>query len=144
MQIRLLDLKIRHKMEEKDTLLSMASGISAIQSDPNKVQTSGNTIGPMRYVDKVVDLEKDIDKMIGKYVRERDRIINQIHQLGDARYIELLSLKYIGQQENGRIHYMRLEEIACTMTKSNGEPYSYDHIRSMHGEALKRFSEIMQ
>ena len=143
-QIRLLDLKIDQKIEERQELIHRASGITAVSVDPNRVQTSGDTVGPMRYVDKAVDMEKDINRMIDEYTDARDRIINQIHQLSDARYVELLGLKYVGRREkDGRMHYMRLEEIACTMVKSNGEPYSYDHIRSMHGEALKRFSEIM-
>lgn len=143
-QIRLLDLKIDQKIEERQELMHRASGIAAVSADPNRVQTSGDTVGPMRYVDKAVDMEQDINRMISEYTSARDRIINQIHQLSDARYVELLNLKYVGRREkNGRMHYMRLEEIACTMIKSNGEPYSYDHIRSMHGEALKRFSEIM-
>ena len=139
-QIHVLDLKIEQKIEEKKELLHRAAGVSAVTSDPNKVQTSGDTVGPMRYVDRAMDLERNINRLIDEYTDTRDKIINQIHEMEDPRYIELLSLRYVGRREkNGRIHYLRLEEIACTMTKSNGEPYSYDHINRLHGEALQKF-----
>ena len=139
-QIRLLNVKIDQKIQEKEELMSLAESRGSQAGDPNKVQTSGSTAGPMRYVDKAVDMESRIDRMIDSYIDLKDTIINQINQLDDPRYIELLSLKYVGRRdEYGRIHYFRLEEIACTMTKRNGEPYSYDHINRLHGEALQKF-----
>lgn len=142
-QIRLLDLKISQKQEERDHLKAMAAGNSSPVLSKDKVQTSGSGDKMARTVDKYIDLEKEIDKMISQYVDMRDHIIDQIHSLGDSKYVELLYLKYVGRREdNGKIHYLRLEEIACVMKKSNGLPYSYEHIRMLHGEALKRFAEI--
>ena len=113
-QIRLLDLKIDQKIQEKEDLLTRAEGRTAVSGDPNKVQTSRSADGPMRHVDEAVDLEHDIDRLIDTYTTMRDRIINQIHELDDARYVELLQLKYVGQRmKSGRMHYYRLEEIAC-------------------------------
>lgn len=141
-QIRLLDLKIDQKIQEKEDLLTRAEGRTAVSGDPNKVQTSRSADGPMRHVDEAVDLEHDIDRLIDTYTTVRDRIINQIHELDDARYVELLQLKYVGQRmKSGRMHYYRLEEIACIMVKTNGQPYSYDHINQLHGEALREFSK---
>ena len=142
-QVRLLDLKISQKQEERDHLKAMAAGNSSPMLSKDKVQTSGSGDKMARTVDKYIDLEKEIDKMISQYVDMRDHIIDQIHSLGDSKYVELLYLKYVGQKgKDERIHYLRLEEIACIMRKSNGLPYTYEHIRSMHGEALKRFAEI--
>ena len=142
-QIRLLDLKISQKQEERDHLKAMAAGNSSPVLSKDKVQTSGSGDKMARTVDKYIDLEKEIEKMISQYVDMRDHIIDQIHSLGDSKYVELLYLKYVGRRENGgKIHYFRLEEIACVMKKSNGLPYSYEHIRMLHGEALKRFAEI--
>lgn len=73
-QIRLLDLKIDQKIEERQELMHMASGIAAVSADPNRVQTSGDTVGPMRYVDKAVDMEQDINRMISEYTSVRDKI----------------------------------------------------------------------
>ena len=142
-QIRLLDLKIRQKIEERDHLKAMAAGNSSPVLSKDKVQTSGSGDKMARTVDRYVDLEMQIDKLIDQYVDMRDHIIDQIHAVGEAKYVELLYLKYVGQKgKDERIHYLRLEEIACIMRKSNGLPYTYEHIRSMHGEALKRFAEI--
>lgn len=144
-QVRLLDLKIDHKLEEKAYLRALAEGNGSQKLSRDRVQTSisGDKMGSI--VDRYVDLEKEIDRMIDEYVDKRDHIINQIHMVEGAKYVELLKLKYIGvrNEDTGRIKYLRLEEIACTMLKSDGTPYSYEHVRSMHGEALRRFTEIM-
>ena len=141
-QIRILDLKINQKIQERDSLKAMAAGNSSPVLSKDKVQTSGSGDKMSRTVDKYVDMEIEIDRMIDQFVDLRDKIINQIHGLNDARYIELLYLKYVGRREkDGNIHYLRLEEIACVMKKSNGEPYTYQHIRAMHGEALQRFAK---
>ena len=36
---------------------------------------------------------------------------------------------------------LRLEQIACEMHKSNGDAYSFDHINTLHGEALQEFDK---
>lgn len=142
-QIRLLDLKIGQKIEERDHLKAMAEGNSSPVLSKDKVQTSGSGDKMARTVDKYVDLEIEIDRLIDQYVDMRDKIIDQIHALNKAKYVELLYLKYVGRKgRDGRTHYLRLEEIACIMKKSNGMPYTYEHIRSLHGEALKKFEEI--
>jgi len=143
-QIRLLNLKIDQKMEEKADLMSRAMGNHSPVLSKDKVQSSISGDKMSNTIDRYVDLEKEIDDLIDRYVDKRDMIINQIHQLDDPRYVELLQLKYVGRRGgDGRMHYMRLEEIACIMKKPSGMPYTYGHIKSLHGEALKQFAEIM-
>ena len=143
-QIRLLNLKIEQKMEEKADLMSRAMGNHSPTLTKDKVQPSISGDRMSNTIDRYVDLEKEIDDLIDRYVDKRDMIINQIHQLDDPRYVELLQLKYVGRRGgDGRMHYMRLEEIACIMKKPSGMPYTYGHIKSLHGEALKQFAEIM-
>lgn len=143
-QIRLLNLKIDQKMEEKADLMSRAMGNHSPVLSKDKVQSSISGDRMSNTIDRYVDLEKEIDDLIDRYVDKRDMIINQIHQLEDPRYVELLQLKYVGRRGgDGRMHYMRLEEIACIMKKPSGMPYTYGHIKSLHGEALKQFAEIM-
>jgi len=143
-QIRLLNLKIDQKMEEKADLMSRAMGNHSPVLSKDKVQSSISGDKMSNTIDRYVDLEKEIDDLIDRYVDKRDMIINQIHQLEDPRYVELLQLKYVGRRGgDGRMHYMRLEEIACIMKKPSGMPYTYGHIKSLHGEALKQFAEIM-
>ena len=141
-QIRLLNLKIDQKMEEKADLMSRAAGNHSPTLTKDKVQSSISGDRMSNTIDRYVDLEKEIDDLIDRYVDKRDIIINQIHQLEDPRYVELLQLKYVGRRGgDGRMHYMRLEEIACIMKKPNGLSYTYGHINRLHGEALQAFKE---
>lgn len=126
-QIRLLDLKIQHRMEEKKTLMSMASGVSAVSGSPDKVQTSGSTEGPMRYADKYMDMEKEIATLIDKYIDLRNLVISQIHQLEDARYVEVLHQRYV--------NCYSFELIAVNMH------YSIRRIYQLHSDALQEFSK---
>lgn len=131
-QVRALDVRIDQKIQEKEDLFSRALGNGSPALDPNKVQTSacGDPMGAA--VDRYVDMEKEIDEMIDSFVDLKHRIIDQIQQLSDPRYIELLYLHYI--------KYKRLEEVACMMRKRDGGVYSYDHIVRIHGEALQEFA----
>ena len=142
-QIRMLDKRINRKIEEKEVLKSIAEGVKSPGMDPNKVQSSINLHKTEEAITRYIDMETEIDQMIDELVVLRDRIINEIHELDDVRYEELLYLKYVGKldENTDRIHYLRLEEIACTMIKSNGDHYSFDHIAHMHGEALQKFWE---
>ena len=142
-QIRMLDKRINRKIEEKEVLKSIATSTGRFNMDPNKVQSSINLHKTEEAITRYIDMETEIDQMIDELVVLRDRIINEIHELDDVRYEELLYLKYVGKldENTDRIHYLRLEEIACTMIKSNGDHYSFDHIAHMHGEALQKFWE---
>jgi len=142
-QIRLLDKRIDRKIEEKEVLKNLAASTGSFSMNPDKVQSSINLHKTEDVITKYVDLEKEINRMIDELVLLRDRIINEIHQIDDVRYEELLCLKYVGKlDENAdRIHYYRLEEIACIMKKPNGDHYSFDHVAHLHGEALQLFWE---
>ena len=138
-QIKLLNLKIDQKQEEREDLLKSA----IYNSSPaltERVQTSVSGDKMSRIVDRCVDMDKDINDMVMQYMEKRDRIINQIQALEDPRCVEILYHKYVGhRRSDGRMEYMRLEEIACIMRKPNGSPYTYGHIRALHGKALKDF-----
>jgi transcriptional regulator GlxA family with amidase domain len=81
------------------------------------------------------DIKAEIDALIKKLVADRHRIIGEIHMLTDARYIQILYLHYVEDK--------KLEDVAEMMVKTNGEPYSYDHIASLHGMALREFDRII-
>lgn len=132
-QIRQLDLMINQRIEQVEELKQIAAGVKSPGMKMEMVQTSkeGDPIGNI--VNKYLDMEKEIDAMIDSYVDLKDKIIGEIQALPDPRMVELLSLRYI--------KYMRLEEIACTMKKRNGYPYSYDHIRRLHSMSLNAFQK---
>lgn len=134
-QIKILNKRIEQRERERDSLISEAMCNSSPTLSLDKVQSSisGDPMG-----DKVVEIA-DIMHEIGQLIIEmqlaRHRIIGEIHTLNNAKHIELLYLHYV--------ECRKLTEIADIMRKSNGEPYSYDHIASMHGQALQEFDKII-
>ena len=134
-QIKRLEIKIDQRRQERDRLLSDAMGNGSPRLSRDRVQTSvsGDTMGEK--LAECADIQKEIDALIKKLVADRHRIIGEIHMLTDARYIQILYLHYV----EGK----RLEDVAEMMVKTNGEPYSYDHIASLHGMALQEFDRII-
>ena len=130
-QINVLDKKIQQRIEEKDELMTRAvsTGGRGMKPDVIQVSVDGDQVG--RIIDRYIDMEARITLMIDRLVNMRHKIIGQIQQLENPKHVELLYLRYV--------KYMRLEEIACTMIKTNKEPYSYEHINRMHGQALQEF-----
>jgi hypothetical protein len=132
-RIKWYDNLIQQKREELDYLYNLATSTGTRQLKADMVQTSvdGDKVG--RAIDRYVDLEREIETMTSKFVREKNKIINQIQHIPDSRYEEILYLKYV--------KYYRLEQVACIMRKSNGQPYSFDHIAALHVKALKSFEK---
>lgn len=126
MQIKLLDVKIQQKRTQVDDLKDRATSISGQQTDAVRVQSSkdGDTIG--RKVAKYADLEAEIEADTYELLQLKHSIINQIQQLTDRRYVELLYKRYV--------EYKRLELIALEMN------YDYDYVRALHGYALQEFA----
>ena len=84
-QVRLLDLKISQKQEERDHLKAMAAGNSSPVLSKDKVQTSGSGDKMARTVDKYIDLEKEIETMSSQYVDMPEHSIGQIHSHADSQ-----------------------------------------------------------
>ena len=127
-QVRRLAIVIRQSEEQRDELEEIVK----------QTQSAGyDRIGSKSADDsehtkvKLLNVKRDINGRIADYVETKDHIIREIQMLDNPRHVELLHLRYID--------FMRLEEIACVMRKTNGAPYSYDHIRAMHVQALKAF-----
>ena len=89
---------------------------------------------------------KRLEIQIEQRRQERDRLLSDAmsnssprltvdNTLNDARYIQILYLHYV----EGK----RLEDVAEIMVKTNGKPYSYDHIASLHGMALQEFDRVI-
>jgi hypothetical protein len=134
-QLKRLEIKIDQRRQERDRLLSDAMGNGSPRLSRDRVQTSvsGDAMGEK--LAECADIKAEIDALIKKLVVDRHRIIGEIHMLTDARYIQILYLHYV----EGK----RLEDVAEMMVKTNGEPYSYDHIASLHGMALREFDRII-
>lgn len=111
--------------ERIEELYADASGLKAIVYDKDRVQVSPTN--QMEIVFERIDAEaaKYVKARL-RYEREVHKRIDQIGQLYNAQYAQVLTLRYI----NGK----RWEEIACIMN------YSFRHITRLHGQALAAFA----
>lgn len=128
-QVQKLDVMINQKIAEKSELRKF-DGISGIDYSGDKVQSSpkGDALFT-KSVERIIDLEKEIDNMIDQYVDLKHQIINEIQSLSNTTYIDILFKKYV--------EYKRLEVIAVEMS------YSYQYVRVMHGYALQEFEKTV-
>lgn len=128
-QIQKLDVMINQKTAEKSELRKF-DGVLGIDYSGDKVQSSPKGDAPFtKSVERIIDLEKEIDDMIDQYVNFKDQIINEIQSLSNVTYIEILYKRYI--------KYKRLEVIAVELG------YSYQYVRVMHGYALQEFEKAV-
>ena len=125
-QIIRLEQKIRHAKEEiarRRDLVSSPTIAGEMKKD--KIQT---TLNLHRWEDSVVDIELLNNKlaiMINSYIAKREQIIRQIDDMDLPLHVEILRGYYLQGKS--------LKQIA----EENG--YSHDHIRRVHGIALREF-----
>lgn len=122
-QARTLDLLINAKQSELYRLKLMATSVSS-PSITEKAQSSGDNTA-MRIIDKIVDLQNEINLEIDKLVDLKFEIREKIGNVYNQKFITLLTDKYI----NG----FTFEQIAERMDTS------YETIKGWHGEALQIF-----
>ena len=134
-QLKNLEIKIAQRRQERDRLIAEAMGNNSPRLSVDKVQSSGAGDQMSDKLADAADIQREVDWLINKLIADRHRIIGEIHTLTDARYIQILYLHYV----EGK----KLEDVAEIMVKTNGKPYSYDHIASLHGMALQKFDRII-
>lgn len=122
-QARVLDMLINAKQSELYSLKLMATSVSS-PSITEKVQSSGDNTA-MRIIDKIVDLQNEINLEIDKLVDLKSEIREKIGNVYNQKFITLLTDKYI----NG----FTIEQIAERMEKD------YKTVCRWHGEALQIF-----
>ena len=122
-QIRLFDICIRQKEAELAAMRSEIESMSAAVTG-ERVQTSAKDKMSEK-VSHIVDLEAQIIQDKEKFLRMKDRIINEIQGLDNSVYVDILYKRYV--------EYKQLEEIAVEMN------YSYRQVLRLHGFALQEF-----
>lgn len=122
-QIRLFDICIRQKEAELAAMRSEIENMSAAVTG-ERVQTSAKDKMSEK-VSHIVDLEAIIIQDKEKFLRMKDRIINEIQSLDNSVYVDILYKRYV--------EYKQLEEIAVEMN------YSYRQVLRLHGFALQEF-----
>lgn len=126
-QIERLDRMIQNKLSEIEQLKHIATSITIAPKDVN-VQVSSDKDRMGSTVAKLIDLEKETDRLVDEYMEKRKRIIEQIDSIKDTNMYHVLSEKYVSRKG--------LRVIAVEMG------YSFKQICRIHGDALQEFERI--
>ncbi len=130
MKLKILDVKINNELETISALRASLTGTFVLNTTGEKIKgkcVAGNSKF-VRTITKIDNMEHKVDKEIDCFVDEKHKFINQIQNLGNAVYIDILNKKYIEYEK-----YPNLETIAVKYNKS------YSNIIRLHGEALEIF-----
>ena len=119
-------MMINNKLAEIYRLKNMASGIF-ISTDSERVQASGNKDRLGNTVAKIIDLERETDKLIDILFDKRNNIIKQIDSLSNSDYYQILALRYV--------NYDTFNDI------SDKTGWSIRQVFRLHGEALQEFEK---
>lgn len=113
------------KQEEYIQRLRDSLTIAGISYDKERIQSSSDPDKFAKIFGQIDEEEQRLEDMKTRFVNTRVKIINQIHELQDVRYEELLNHVYVDD--------MTLKETAEKMS------FSYDYIRELHNTALQTF-----
>lgn len=126
-QIERLDRMIQNKLSEINQLKHIATSITIAPKEVN-VQASSDKDRVGSAVAKLLDLEKETDKLVDEYIDKRKRIIEQIDSIEDTNMYHVLSERYIMRKD--------LSVIAVEMG------YSFKQVCRIHGNALMEFERL--
>ena len=126
-QIERLDKMIQNKLSEIYQLKTMACSVT-VSNEKERVQTSSDNDRLGSTVAKIVDLEKETDMLVDRFIDKRSHIISQIDGLDNIDYYHVLSMRYVARDT--------FETIA---EKTN---WSIRRVFSIHGDALKEFEKL--
>lgn len=125
-QVRRYDRMINNKLSEIYQLKTLATSIS-VATDADRVQSSGNKDRMGNVVARLVDIERETDKLIQVYTEKRQIIISQIDSMEDINFYDVLFHRYI----EGKT----FEAIADDMH------YSWRQVMRIHDDALVAFEK---
>ena len=125
-QIEKLDKMIQNKLSEIYQLKTMECSVT-VSNYKEHIQTSADKDRMGSAVSKIVDLEKETDRLIDYYIKKRNHIIKQIDKIEDINMYHVLSSRYVGKKT--------FEEIATEMH------YSLMQINRIHGKDLLEFEK---
>ena len=128
-QIRKCDNQINNKLAERTQLREMATSITSTLKDDVVQSGGGGKSRVAEAVDKIIDLEREIDADIDKLVELKREIMSVIDQI-DSPHRDILYKRYF--------QYKTWEQISVEMD------YSYRHVTRMHGQALLELKRVLE
>lgn len=126
-QIKILDTKIKQKQEQYNQLYESTHSVGAVRYDREPVQTSRTNDAIERSIIRYLELEEEIKDETLNLQKTKHKIINEIQELDNDRFINLLYKKYV--------EYKPMNMIAEEMC------YSYDYVKELHRNSLKAFED---
>ncbi len=126
-QIEKLDALIKNKLIEKQQWMDVALGITP-QMSIDRVQSTGNQQKMACAIEKMVDIERELDECVDRLIDTRNEVLSVLEQLDKEEY-DFLHLVYVQ-------HY-KLKDVA------NRKNYSYSWATTFHGNALKSVQTIL-
>lgn len=133
----LINNKIAEKAQWKDIALGVTSGVQSITIEVKgkkelhnmeKVQSSGSQSKLADAIARCVDIEAEIDRLVGKLIDLKQEIIKTIEQLNATEY-DVLHKRYI--------QGMTFDEIGAAKRKSKS------WATTVHGRALQSLQRIL-
>ena len=126
-QIERLDKMIQNKLSEIYQLKTMACSVT-VSNDGERVQTSSDKDRLGSTVAKIVDLEKETDRLVDRFVDLKKEIMSIISMIKSEKHREILFKKYFEQKSI----YAIAEELGMT---DRG-------CKKAHKRALEEFEKI--
>lgn len=130
-QLQRLDTVMNQKIREADDLRLKSCSIGSIDYSKERVQSSPPGNAPfVKMIDRIIDLEAEINAEIDKYFDDKHKIINQIQSLQTVNHIQLLYKRYV--------EFKKFETIAVEMN------FTYQYAIELHGHALQEFERTYE
>lgn len=126
-QIERLDKMIQNKLSEIYQLKTMACNVT-VSNDSERVQTSSDKDRLGSTVAKIIDLEKETDKLVDSFIDLKKETMLIIRMIKSERHREILFKKYLEQKSL----YEIAEELGMT---DRG-------CKKAHKKALDEFEKI--
>ena len=126
-QIERLDKMIQNKLSEIYQLKTMACSVT-VSNDSERVQTSSDKDRLGSTVAKIVDLEKETDRLVDRFIDLKKEIMSIISMIKSEKHREILFKKYFEQKSI----YAIAEELGMT---DRG-------CKKAHKRALEEFEKI--
>lgn len=131
-------LEIRKKKHAMNSLMlrceelrNKAQGVGAIVYDKERVQVSPEDM-MSKVVVQLVDLEERYTKAIAEYYEAIRVLSEQIEQMENPVFAEILRMRYIEEDHNRGLSF---EQIAVRTG------YTYNTVKNLHHKALREFEK---
>lgn len=128
LQLQKMDAVLKQKLQEKADLRAMSVSVGRHNYCTEKVQMTHMDDAPyVKTINKIENLDEQIDSEIERFVDRKHSIINQIQGLAKEKHVRILYLRYV--------KFKSFEEIAVEME------LSYQYTLELHGSALQAFEK---